>query len=222
MSRKREAQRDSRRTLAEQLGVKGTDVPERLLENERVTEPELRAHLDIDVAKRGLFKAPGALDVHLVLFVVDKAGPRIARRLSLRGASGRAPCAAVLSHTTTPLDHVVRYRRPGHFVLVALCTEGASSATDSVHAQALTDPRLHIVVAGSRYSIKDTALSKVTATSAQLTLASNAVIATTDVLFAGAAVVGIAAAHRVNETVVLPIKSDDARFEARLAVTLRL
>jgi len=222
MSRKREAQRDSRRTLAQQLGVKGMDVPEQLLENERVTEPELKARLDIDVAKRGLFKAPGVLDVHLVLFVVDKAGPRIARRLSLRGASGRAPCAAVLQPTSTPSDHVVRYRRPGHFVVVALVSESASSATDTVHAAALADPRLQIVVAGTAYALKDVALSKVAASSAQLILAGNALVAASDVLFAGAAVVGVAAAHRVNETVVLPIKSDDGRFEARLSVTLRL
>lgn len=223
MSRKREAQRDSRRTLAQQLGVKGTDVPEQLLENERVTQPELKAWLDVDVAKRGLFKAPGVLEVHLVLFVVDKVGVRVARQLSLRGAANKAAGAAALSATNTPSDHVVRYRRPGHFVLVAVATESVSSATGGVHPQALVDLRLQIAAGATSYALKDPSLAKLsTPTSVQLSVAGADVVAAADVVFAGAAVVGIAAAHRVNETVVLPIKSDDGRFEARLSVTLRL
>ncbi|HEY1098173.1 MAG TPA: hypothetical protein VGF99_04565, partial [Myxococcota bacterium] len=168
MSRKREQQRETRKEVARQLGVKGNDVPDQILDNERVTEPELSARLDIDVAKRGLFKAPGVLDVHVALFVVDNRGARLARTVSLQGASGRAPCAAVLTTTSKKQDDVVRYRRPGHFVVVALVTESAAPAADAAHAAALLDERLQIVVDGVARARDDRALAKQAPASALL------------------------------------------------------
>ena len=195
-------------------------MPDEIIDKERVTEPELSVRLEIDVAKRGMFKSPGTIDVHLVLLVVDNRGARVARRLSLRG-NGRAGCAAVLSTTTPKQTEVVRYRRPGHFVVIALVTEGASDASDALHAAALLDDKLQIVVDGVARARGDRGLDSVGPAPASLRLGGVDVLAG-DALFAGAAVVGIAAVHRVNDTVVLPIGSGDGRFEARLAVTLGL
>ncbi len=224
MSRKRDEQREKRRELARQVGVKGSDVPEALLANERVTEPSLKGSLSVQQARRGWFKRAGPLAVHAALFVVDGAGARLARLWSARGHIDRVPGDIPLTLAETRGDDVIRYRRPGHFVVVVLLTEGVSAADAVRHAAALADAAtLRVVVNGKSFGPGDSAIARwETPKAASIESGGAALVDVTAVQFLAAAVAGIPAAHRVQEIVAVPLVSADGALSATLSVALRL
>lgn len=227
MSRKREKQRESRRELARQLGVPADDVPEELRSHARVCEPEVALTVEVVTARRGLLARALPLDVHAALFVVDAAGIRHVRSQHLRGRGG--PGDVVLAPVSAARGEVkVRYHRPGHFFLVVLVTEGASDAEARDHAGSLTDPtRLLLELPSGRGTLREvTSPALERPTRAELALADAGVgrrfpegIA---LRFSAAAALRVPAAHRVQETLELPLLSRDGRFEARARVALRL
>ncbi len=227
MSRKREEQRENRREVARQLGVSGKDVPTSLLENERVTEPRVLPSLAVQTLKRGFLQKPGPMVLHVALYVVDGAGPRTVRQL-VRGATLERPGEVSLVMTPAPDagDDTVRYRRPGHFVVVALLTETPPKQPDDVaafakaHATALGNATaLRIGLDGKLLAVDDDAIRKVgAARGCALELVTDLAAFT----FVAAGVLAIAAVHRVNETVTLPLSTSDQKLVATLSLALRL
>lgn len=128
MSRKREQQRENKKELARQLGVSGKVVPQNLLENERVTEPELRPSYVVVDVKRGFFQKaqPGLLSWRL--YVKDPVGVRLVghARANVRLDKGPVDLDVVVDE----FDDEVRYRRPGAFVVAACVVEGGAFADD--------------------------------------------------------------------------------------------
>lgn len=124
MSRKREQQRENKKELARQLGVSGKVVPQNLLDNERVTEPQLKPSLVILEVKRGFFQKaqPGLLIWRL--YVKDPTGARLVGACRARVVLDKG--AVALDDVSGALDDEVRYRRPGAFVVAACLVEGAS------------------------------------------------------------------------------------------------
>ncbi|MDP2340055.1 MAG: hypothetical protein Q8O67_03790 [Deltaproteobacteria bacterium] len=223
MSRKRDKQRGNRKELARQIGVKGSEVPDALLANERVTQPDLKLSLVVQQAKRGWFKGAQPLAVHAVLFVVDAGGARLARLVSARGLIKKTGDVA-LTIAETRGDDVIRYRRPGHFVVVALLTEGPDDALAHKHAAALADVKtLRVVVDGKTLGPGDSSLSRIDQPRAvTLEHANAAIVDVTDAQFFAASTMGIPAAHRVQEIVELPLITVDGALKATLSVALRL
>lgn len=224
MSRKRESQREHHRELARQLGVSGKDVPAALLDHERVTEPTMAPVLSVDVVKRSFFSKsePGAL--HLALFVVDQAGARCCRRASF---------ACVLARGAVPLliddaegdegdehnEKVVRYRRPGHFVLLAVLCEGGSAQArrGAGHDLRHLENKSGLVhVDGAPLTLASTTMARLGVPTA-LTFASEQAF-----VFSAAAAVSVPAVGRVKTTLSLPLHSADHRLKASADVDVRL
>lgn len=229
MSRKREEQRENKRELARQLGVSGKDVPTTLLENERVTEPRILPSVSLQSVKRGFLAKAGPATLHVALFVVDGSGPRLVRQLQ-RSATLSKPGEIALAATDVrdEGDDVVRYRRPGHFVVVALLTEAqpkgvdaaaASRALAKQHALALGDPKtLRVVLDGKGHAIDDDVIRRCDPARGCVVDVAGA----ESLSFVASAVLGIAAVHRVNETVMLPLSTSDGKLTATLSVAVRL
>lgn len=198
MSRKREQQRESKRELARQLGVSGKEVPTNLIENERVTEPRLLfSTLTATVAKRGFFEKPKPLMLAAALFCVDVRGARVVRRVSGVVVVDKAG-SYVVADVKGEGDDVVRYRRPGHFVVVVVA--GGSIEDDCV-----------VVKGGVGVGVGSVEVGRVKA-------AESVVVAGA---FA-AAVVSVDVVDRVKTTLSLPLVSADGRFVASLALDVRL
>jgi hypothetical protein len=225
MSRKREEKRENKRELARHLGVDASEVPDDLRAHARVTEPSLSLALHGDRVKRGLLTRAGPLAVHAALYVVDGGGPRLARLVSARGKLGEG--AVALADVTQQGDERVRYTRPGSFVLVALLTEGADAAAQAAHVAALSDARaLRVVVDGAARALSDEAVKRAAAPVCIAAVVAGASGASASpagaaLTFAASALVCVPAAHRVHETVRLPLVDGD-RLRATLVVDLRV
>ena len=123
VSRKREQQRENKKELARQLGTTGKDVPQNLLENERVTNPRLSSpSLVVVDIERGFFQKKLLATLRWCLWVKDPSGARFI---------GDAVCDVVLAKgdvavvvTADNIADEVRYRRPGSFFVGAVVGEG--------------------------------------------------------------------------------------------------
>jgi hypothetical protein len=198
MSRKREQQRESKRELARQLGVSGKDVPTNLIENERVTEPRLQlSTLTATVAKRGFFEKPKPLSLAVALFCVDARGARVVRRVSGVVVVDQAGSYEV-KDVKGEGDDVVRYRRPGHFVVVVVA--GGSIEDDCV-----------VVHGGVRVGVGSVEVGRGKAAESVVVAGALA-----------ASLVSIDVVDRVKTTLALPLVSPDGRFAATLAIDVRL
>lgn len=224
MSRKREKQRESKRELARQLGVDPDEVPEELRSHARVSEPEMKARLTVRRAKRGLFRRARRLALHVALFVVDAAGPRLARFLSLRGATKSVPGDVALTIAEDRGEEKVRYTRPGHFLILALVVEGGDDDEDIAHASALADvARLRVDVGDGPQPLGRLGAARLERPAgARLFIDDKPVPEGADLTFHAAAARSVAAAHRVHETIELPLASVDGALEATLALDLRV
>ena len=214
MSRKREEQRDKKRELARQMGVAGKEVPSKLLENERVTEPRLKASLEVLRIKRGLFKRAQPATLVVGLYLKDPGGTRFLGLL-------RAPCTLENGSVSLPkvddgLVEQVRYRRPGRFVLVAALVESADDDVHQAVVAALTaaattpcfvDGDSIVTVAAFAASTSSTGVVlKVAVGDGQL----------------AATVLAVPAADRVKQVFDLPLTSPDGRLDAVVHVDARL
>lgn len=214
MSRKREEQRDKKRELARQMGVAGKEVPSKLLENERVTEPRLKASLEVLRIKRGLFKRAQPATLVVGLYLKDPGGTRFLGLL-------RAPCTLEKGSVSLPkvddgLVEQVRYRRPGSFILVAALVESADDDVHDALVAALEGAvTTDCLIGAAGPATVASFASSTTSTSVQLQLEG------ADGLLA-VAVVSVPAADRVKQVFALPLKSADDRLAATVDVDARL
>jgi len=219
VSRKREQQRENKKELARQLGVAGRDVPTNLLENERVTEPSLGLALVVDRWPKGgllsLFGVgrPGrrSLQVHALLWCVSAHRPRLVRSLVGHADVDAAGTTEVVIDERSDHGHaVVRYKRPGFFVLLAAVSEGRPGPA-AVADHTWLASRLALTLPTGPVAIEDLGTTK-----------SPTAVATDIVGAWGALVVAKPAADRVKETVPLKFAAPDGAVEATLRVSLRL
>lgn len=212
MSRKREQLRENKRELARQLGVSGKEVPAALIENERVTEPRLLlSTLTTTAVKRGFLQKAQQTSLATALYVVDRNGARLVRTVSGHATIAKAG-VVVVEGAVIDGDDVVRYRRPGHFVVVAIAAEGVAVDGDAF------DDDFTVVVDGADVGIGDAAVAKLTAP--QSISVKRGVAG--EPVWRAAAVVAIAVVDRVKTTLQLPLRSDDGRYNGTLAVDVRL
>jgi hypothetical protein len=220
MSRKREQQRENRRTLARQLGVHGKDVPSKLLDNERATEPELKlTSLVVDEVKRGFFEKAVPAMAHVALFVVDASGVRCCRRASVsttlsKGAAALSPIAL-----DDDFDDVVRYRRPGRFIVLGALVEGGTAdARAALGARWVDDDDAVVVVDGATVALDSDAVARVQ-TPRAVALADPA---GAGFAHAAAAIVTVDVVDRVRATLALPLSSSDGKWKTTLTLDVRL
>ena len=142
MSRKREQQREQKKELARQLGVHGSDVPQNLLQNERVTEPRISTPVFVvDELARGFFQKKLPASLRWALWVKDANGARLVGQAVHDVVLARGPVK--LGEGSEVMQSEVRYRRPGSFFVGAVVVEGGSVASlDDV-------PRFHVIDAGA-------------------------------------------------------------------------
>jgi len=224
MSRKREQLRENKRELARQLGVSGKEVPSALIENERVTEPRLLlSTLSVGVVKRGFLQKPQKTSLAVALYVVDRSGARKVRTVCGHATVAKVGSVAVegVVSVVRDGDEVVRYRRPGHFVVVAVAAEGAAVNVDAFDSDAFA-----LVVGGGTVAIGSAEVGKLTVPAsagvAAGVAAGGAAVFTGEAVWRAAAVVAVAVVDRVKTTLQLPLHSDDGRFVATLSVDVRL
>lgn len=224
MSRKRESKRESRRELARQLGVPKDEVPDALRAHARVSEPEIKVRFAVERVKRGLLTRPKPMVVDLALYVGDASGVRVARAQSFQALVPRAPADVSFERTLRGPDEAVRYTRPGRFTLVALVSEGADDASLAHSRAALLDVRVvHLVVAGTPSSLMDPVVARLESpTALEVRFGAEPALHTARALFVAMAAVTVPAAHRVHETVRLPIRTADERLVGTLVVDLRV
>ena len=220
MSRKREQQRENRRTLARQLGVHGKDVPTKLLDNERVTEPALKVvSLVVDDVKRGFFEKPAPATLHTALFVVDAAGVRCCRRSAASTTLAKGTATLSPLALDDDLDEVVRYRRPGRFVVVtALVQGGTPEARDALGETWVDDDDVAVVVDGTRAGLNGDVVARAT-TARAITLEA---FAGAGFAHAAGALVTIDVVDRVRASLALPLASSDGKWKTTLVVDVRL
>ena len=219
MSRKREQQRENRRTLARQLGVHGKDVPEKLLDNERVTEPELKvASLVVHEAKRGFFEATAPTTVHVALFVVDAAGVRCCRRAAFSTTLQKGTATLAPVDFDGDFDDVVRYRRPGRFVVLAALVEGGLDEARRAVGERCSAADATVVVDGTTVALD----GEVVARSAEPRAVGLAAFAGAGFVHAAAAMVAVDAVDRVRRTLALPLSSGSGKRSATLTLDVRL
>ncbi len=219
VSRHRQQQRDKKRELARHLGVAGREVPQHLLDNERVTEPSLGLGLSVErwpasgiVAR--LFSgrpAPRALHLHALLWCVSAQRAVLVRSLRAHAElAGPGAISVVIDEHSDHGHETVRYRRPGSFVLVAAVCEGRADVEARANHAALVS--MHsVAIADQKRSLAELTTTA-TPTPIQLALPSSW----------GAFVVAKAAADRVKEQVTWSTTSPDGSVAAMLAVSLRL
>lgn len=225
MSRKRDAKREAQRELARQLGVSKDAVPEELRAHARVTQPELRATLDVAEAKRGLLTRKRPFVAHVALYVVDAAGARLAKSARFDGMIERVPGEHALHEVVADgARELVRYTRPGHFVALVLGLEGGEPALHDAIAKGLADADgLTIALEASVVHVGDRAMGKVEEPRAvELAHAGRSLLPADGITFGAAAAMSIAAAHRVHVTPRLPLHSQDGRLHATLLLDCRL
>lgn len=219
MSRKREQQRENKKELARQLGVAGREVPTNLLENERVTEPTLGLGLVVDtwpggglLSRFGIGRpAARSLQLHALLWCVSAHRPRLVRSiLGHADVDGAGTTNLVVDATSDHSHPVVRYKRPGFFVLLAAVSEGRPGPAASAD-QAWLSTRVSLALPSGPVAIEDLGGTKApTAVAVDITGGW------------GALVVAKPAADRVKETLPLPFSSPDGAVTAKLQVSLRL
>ena len=226
MSRKREQQRESRKELARQMGVHVDEVDESLRAHARVTEPTFDARLHVQEAKRGWFKKAEPLALHVALHIVDGSGARLARAQSFRGMADTVPGDVVLTAGDVRGPDKLRYTRPGHFLVLALVTEGAALDAQERHAAALCDPAVQVIAGGETCGLASRILAAARFEQPHLArfmqkehVVVDRAIETT-VRFVGGALLALPAVHRVQETVSLSLV--DVDFRATLSLALRL
>ena len=228
MSRKREAQRDSKRTLARQMGVSGREVPQELIDNERVTEPTIAVGATLEHrASTGLLArllhrpvVPERIDVHVCLWCCSSKQVRLVRSIAAHGVVSD-PGPIILHARDDDHGHaVVRYRRPGFFVVTALVTIGRSQDGADADDRALQAAD-HVGLAGAdAVSLLSVGSST---TPVPITVAGLSTAPSTPPLrLQQAMLVARAAADRVKGTVSLPLTSADGQCQLRLAIDLRL
>jgi len=219
VSRKRAQKREDKKEMARQLGVAGREVPTNLLENERVTEPSVDVGAAIGAWPGGLLGrlgigAPSSreLQVHALLWCVSAHRARLVRSLRLTAtATGGGPLRLEPRASSSHGHDVVRYKRPGSFVLLVALGEGRGDAAAVVDADHLAS-RDAFDVGGASRSIVDLA-QVTTPTTVPLAIAG----------LWGAFVVARPAADRVKEQLALPpLSSPDGKAKATLTVNLRL
>jgi len=223
MSRKREQQRDNKRTLARQMGVSGREVPQELIDNERVTEPTIAVRATLEHrASTGLLSrllhrpAPSErLDVHVCLWCCGSKQVRLVRSLS--GHAMLTEPGPVTLYGVVASDHgfdVVSYRRPGFFVVTSLITVGRSPLDVDIDRQALH--------AADRVTVAGEPGPRSLLTMADATTATPVTVAGLSTSAPQAMLVARAAADRVKETVSLPVSSVDGQLRLVVAIDLRL
>ncbi len=219
VSRKREHQRENKKELARQLGVAGRAVPTNLLENERVTEPTLGLGLVVDtwpggglLARFGIGRpAPRSLQLHALLWCVSAHRARLVRSiLGHADVDGPGTAEVVVDATSDHGHPVVRYKRPGFFVLLAAVSEGRPGPA-AVADQTWLATRLALALPTGPVAIEDLGATKAP-TAVAVDIAGGW----------GALVVAKPAADRVKETLPLPFASSDGAVTAKLRVSLRL
>ena len=222
MSRKREHQREQSRALAQQLGVQAAAVPEELRAHPRVCSPTLDVTLVVTRSARGLLKPTGPFVLHLLLVVIDSAGVRVARQLCLDAAIARLPGQAALTPRGST-DHTrVRYTRPGWFRLLGVFTAGATAVQGDAIRAALAVPEAVRVDAGGVHArlLGDGVAASSVPLSVQLPAVADAV--TEGGVLNAAVLATFAAAHRVDETLALPLADARGKLQATLTVRVRL
>jgi hypothetical protein len=219
VSRKREQQRENKKELARQLGVAGRAVPPNLLENERVTEPTLGLGLVVDswsggglLARFGIGRpAARRLQLHALLWCVSAHRARLVRSILAHADVDGAGTAAVVVDASSDHGHdVVRYKRPGFFVLLAAVSEGRDGPA-AVADQTWLATRLTFTLPSGPVAVEDLGATK-----------SPTAVATDIAGGWGALVVAKPAADRVKETLPLPFTSTDGAVAVKLRVSLRL
>ena len=228
MSRKREEQRDNKRTLARQMGVSGREVPRELIDNERVTEPTLAVRATLEHRASGGLLArllhrstgPDRLDVHLCLWCCSSKQVRLVRSIAAHGVVSDPGPITLQARDDDHGHAVVRYRRPGFFVVTALVTIGRSQDGADADDRALRAAD-HVGLAGAdAVSLLSVASST---TPVPITVAGLSTAPSTPPLrLQQAMLVARAAADRVKEPVSLPLTSADGHCQLRLAIDLRL
>jgi hypothetical protein len=219
MSRKREQQRENRRALARQLGVHGKDVPTKLLDNERVTEPELKVTgLQVHEVKRGFFEKAPPATLHVALFVVDGAGVRCCRRVAFETTLAKGAATLAAQALDDDFDDVVRYRRPGRFVFVAALVEGGTHEARAALGAHLVDDDVGLLVDGAPAGLDDDAVARLT----RPRTVGLGIFAGAGFAREAAAVVSVDVVDRVRTTLPLPLDSADGRLRAAVAVDVRL
>jgi hypothetical protein len=218
MSRKRERQRETQRELARQLGVGVDDVPDAVRDHARVSEPELQVALASVTAKRGLFSRAQPLSLHVVVYVVDNSGVRVAHRTQLRAQSAGVPLTLVESGGPARL----RYARPARFVVVTAIAEGASEAENATVSRALEAADVSLARAeGGAFALDDAAFARSEAAVAVAVVHAGAPLFG-EARFRAAMAVALPAVHRVHEERTFALASFDGAFRADVVVSLRL
>jgi hypothetical protein len=223
MSRKREQQRDNKRTLARQMGVSGREVPQELIDNERVTEPSIAVRTTLEHrATPGLLSRlfnrsveSERLDVHVCLWCCSSKQVRLVRSIS--GHAMLTEPGPVTLYAVVADDHgfdVVRYRRPGFFVVTSLITVGRSPLDVDIDRQALH--------AASQVTVAGEPAPRSLLTMADATTATPVIVAGLSTSAPQATVLARAAADRVKETLTLPVSSRDGQLRLTVSIDLRL
>ena len=234
MSRKREKQRGDRRELARQLDVDADDVPDDLLAHGRVSEPELEPALTKLDVKRGLFKKAKDLHVDVALYVVDGSGTRLARHgrfhapphkdsdtgpivltlLALPAPPTSSTSSSTSSTSALPAaEGKVRYTRPGHFVVVAVVSEGSVDGGAATSALLAEPAGVRVDLDGAERAIAE--LRHV-----HVARGARVVGAGDGASFVAGGVVALAAVHRVQTVIDVPLSGD--RIAATMSLKLRL
>jgi hypothetical protein len=219
VSRKREHQRETKKELARQLGVAAHDVPEQLLHNERVTEPEVTAACVVEQwPTPGFFARFGfgtprlhTLRVHSALWCVSNGGARLVRSARWRGVLTAAGAVTLVDDgADVHGNDVVRYRRPGFFVLASMLTVDRTDDDAVLDHTAFTSVGTLDVEGASRPL---TALGSYTSTTKSRL---------TSVPAWSVHVTAIPAADRVKQVVTSTTTSPDGFVRTALSLTVRL
>ncbi len=218
MSRKRDQQRENKKELARQLGVAGRDVPTNLLDNERVTEPTLGLGLVVDTWPGGFLSRFGigrpaarSLQLHALLWCVSGHRARLVRSILGHADIDAAGAVEVIVDATSDHGHpVVRYKRPGFFVLLAAVSEGRPGPA-AIADQTSLSIRSSLALPVGLVAIEGLGATKTPTPVAAETAGGW-----------GALVVAKPAADRVKESLQLPFVSPDGAVTVKLRVSLRL
>jgi hypothetical protein len=214
------------------MGVQGREVPQELLDHERVTEPRVGVSVVVDRWPSGLLQRllglderssspqrpswslkprPRTVQVHALLWCVAKGNARVVRSVVAHvDINGAGPAAAVVDAASDHGFDVVRYKRPGFFVLLVVVSEvrdGKDAATDAANLAALGS----VDVAGAPVDIAALHAHK------DLTAIGPVVPQQW-----GSVVVARGAADRVREQIPCPFVAADGTVAVTINVDLRL